>query len=53
MILVLTFSERYHKHADKFLNHTAQVTGNETWVSLVNVATKEQSKQWIHIHQTS
>jgi hypothetical protein len=27
-----------------------QVTGDETWVSFVNVQIKEQSKQWIHIH---
>jgi hypothetical protein len=25
------------------------VTGNETWVSFVNIETKEQSKQWMHV----
>jgi hypothetical protein len=45
------FLERYHKDGDKFLSHIVQITGNETWVSFVNVETKEQSKQWMH--QTS
>jgi hypothetical protein len=51
----LTFLEQYHKDGDEFLNHVVQVTGDETWVSSVNVETKEQSKQWMHthIHQTS
>jgi hypothetical protein len=26
------------------------MTGDETWVSFVNVVTKEQSKQWTHTH---
>jgi hypothetical protein len=26
------------------------VTGDETWVSFVNVETKEQSKQWMRTH---
>jgi hypothetical protein len=48
--LALTFLERYHKDVEEFLNHIIQVTGDETWVSFVNVETKEQSKQWMHIH---
>jgi hypothetical protein len=39
------FFERHHKDGDVFLNHTARVTADETWVSFVNVETKEQSKQ--------
>jgi hypothetical protein len=35
------FLERYHKD------------GAETWVSFVNVETKEQSKQWMHTHSPS
>jgi hypothetical protein len=46
------FLEQYHKDGDKFLNHIVQVTGDETWVSFVNVKTKEQSKQWMHTHST-
>jgi hypothetical protein len=38
------FLEQFHKDGDEFLNHI-QVTGDETWVSFVNVETKEQSKQ--------
>jgi hypothetical protein len=45
--------ERYLKDGDEFLNHIVRVTGNEPWVSFVNVETKEQSKQWMHIHQAS
>jgi hypothetical protein len=26
------------------------IIGDKTWVSFVNVETKEQSKQWMHIH---
>jgi hypothetical protein len=37
------FLERYHKDDDEFLNHIVRVTGDETWVSFVNVETKEQS----------
>jgi hypothetical protein len=34
-----------------FLNHIIWVTtGDETWVSFVNVEAKEQSKQWMHTH---
>jgi hypothetical protein len=45
-----TFLERCHKYGDKFLNHIVRVTVDETWVSFVNVETKEQSKQWMHTH---
>jgi hypothetical protein len=45
MALALSFSERYHKDGDKFLNHIVRVTGDEAWVSFVNVEIKEQSKQ--------
>jgi macrodomain Ter protein organizer (MatP/YcbG family) len=44
------FLERNHKDGDEFLTHIVRVTGDETWVSFVNVETKEQSKQWIHTH---
>jgi hypothetical protein len=27
-----------------------RVTGDETWVSFVNVETKVQTKQWMHPH---
>jgi hypothetical protein len=35
------FLERCHKDGDEFLNHIVRVTGDETWVSFVNVETKE------------
>jgi hypothetical protein len=41
----LTFIDRYHKDGNEFLNHIIRVTGDETWVSFVNVETKEQSKK--------
>jgi type IV secretory pathway VirD2 relaxase len=50
MASVLIFLERYHKEDDEFLNNLVRVTGDESWVSFVNVETKEQSKQWMHIH---
>jgi hypothetical protein len=50
MALALTFLGRYHKDGNAFLSHTIQVTGDVTWVSFVNVETKEQSKQWMHTH---
>jgi hypothetical protein len=53
MVSHLTFLERYHKDGDEFLSHILRVTGDETWVSFVSVETKQQSKQWMHIHQTS
>jgi hypothetical protein len=43
----LTFLEQYHKDGNEFLSHIIWVTGDETWVSFVNVETKEQSKQWM------
>jgi hypothetical protein len=33
-----------------YLNHIVQVTGDETWVSFMNVDAKGQSKQWIHTY---
>jgi hypothetical protein len=45
MASALTFLERYHKDGNEFLSHILRVTGNETWVSFLNVETKEQSKQ--------
>jgi hypothetical protein len=47
---LVEFLERYHKDGDEFLNHIVGVTGDETWVSFMNVETKEQSKQWMHTH---
>jgi hypothetical protein len=46
----LAFLERYHKDGNEFLNHIIRVTGVETWVSFVNLETKQQSKQWMHTH---
>jgi hypothetical protein len=45
-----TCLEQYHKHGNEFLDHIVQVTGDEVWVSFVNVEAKEQSKQWMHTH---
>jgi hypothetical protein len=42
--MTLTSLERYHKDGYDLLNHITQVTGDETWVSLVTIETKEQSK---------
>jgi hypothetical protein len=44
------FLERYHKDGNGLLSLILRVTGDETWVSFVNVETKEQSKQWTHTH---
>jgi hypothetical protein len=44
------FLERYQKDIDEFLNHIVRVTDDETWVSFVNVETKEPSEQWMHTH---
>jgi hypothetical protein len=33
---------RDHENGDEFLNHIVRITGNETWVSFLNVETKEQ-----------
>jgi hypothetical protein len=35
------FLERYHKEGDEFLNHIVRVISDETWVSFVNIKTKE------------
>jgi hypothetical protein len=43
MASAMTFLERHHKDGGKFLDHILRVTGDETWVSFVNVGTKEQS----------
>jgi hypothetical protein len=32
----------------EFLSHIARIRGDKTWVSFVNVETREQSKQWMH-----
>jgi hypothetical protein len=50
MAWALTFLERYHKDGNEFLNPIVRATGDETWVSFVNVETKGQSKQWLHTH---
>jgi hypothetical protein len=42
MALHSRFLEQYHIDGDEFLSQV-QVTGDETWVSFVNVETKEQS----------
>jgi hypothetical protein len=42
MTLAFEFLEQYHID-EEFLNHIIQVIGDETWVSFVNVETKEQS----------
>jgi hypothetical protein len=44
------FLERRHKDGDEYLYHIVRVRGDETWVSFVNVETKEQSKQRMHTH---
>jgi hypothetical protein len=48
MALALTFLESNHKDGNEFLDHI--VTDNKTWAPLVNVETKEQSKEWMHTH---
>jgi hypothetical protein len=50
MTSALTFLERYHKNGDEFFSHIVRVTGDDIWISFVNVETKEQSKQWMHTH---
>jgi hypothetical protein len=40
----LTFLEQYHKNGYEFLNYGVRVTGDEIWVSFVNVEAKEQLK---------
>jgi hypothetical protein len=46
------FSEPYHKDGDRFLNRIVLVPGDETWLSFMNVETKEQLKQWMHTHSS-
>jgi hypothetical protein len=48
MASALTSLERHRKDGDEFLSHLVRVTSDETWVSFLNVETKEQSKQWLH-----
>jgi hypothetical protein len=43
------FLKRYRKDGNEFLNHIVRVTGDVTWVSIMNVETQKQSKQWKHI----
>jgi hypothetical protein len=43
------FLKCYHKDGCD-LSHIVRVTGDETWVSFMNVETKEQSKQWMHTY---
>jgi hypothetical protein len=50
LCLFFFFLEQYHKDGDEFLSHILRVTGGETWVSFLNVETKEQSKQRMHTH---
>jgi hypothetical protein len=48
MASALTFLELYHKTGDGFLSHI--IPSGETWVSFVNVETKEQSGHSMHTH---
>jgi hypothetical protein len=50
MALALTVIslEQFQKDGDEFLSHIVQVIDGETWVSFVDVETKEQSKKWMH-----
>jgi hypothetical protein len=48
--MALNFLGWYLKDGSEFLSHVVQVTGDETWLSFMNVETKEQSKQWMHTH---
>jgi hypothetical protein len=40
--LSFDFLDRYHKYDNELLNHIVRVTGDETWVSFMNIETKEQ-----------
>jgi hypothetical protein len=44
MVSTFTLLKRCHKDGYEFLNHIVRVTGEETWVSFVDVETKEQTK---------
>jgi hypothetical protein len=50
MASALLSLEQYQKDGNEFLSHIVHVTGDEPWVSFVNVETKWQSKQWMHTH---
>jgi hypothetical protein len=39
------FLEWYHKDGNEILSHTVRVTGDEPWVSFIQVKTKEQSNK--------
>jgi hypothetical protein len=39
-----------HNDGNEVLSHIIRVAGDETWVSFVNVETKQQSEQWMHTH---
>jgi hypothetical protein len=45
------FRAKPQKMAMNFFSHI--VTGDETWVSFVNVKTKKQSKQCMHTHSAN
>jgi hypothetical protein len=49
-VFVFFFLNDTTKNGHEFLSHIVRVTGDETWVSFVNVKSKEQSKQWKHTH---
>jgi hypothetical protein len=42
MASALTFLGQYHEVGCEFLYHIICVTGDESWVSFVNIETKEQ-----------
>jgi hypothetical protein len=50
MASVLTFLQRYRKDGDEFLKHIIRIADDESWVSFVNIETKEKSSQWMHTH---
>jgi hypothetical protein len=50
MASAFTFLEQYQKDGDVFLSCIVRVTGDETWVSFVNVETKQHLKQWMYTH---
>jgi hypothetical protein len=44
---------RTNVHDEERSGHIVRVTGDETWVSFVNVELKEQSKQWMHTYSSN
>lgn len=44
--MILKFLERNSAEGDKYLDII--VTEDKTWVNVMNVEIKEQSKQWMH-----